>query len=111
VAARRSYRNRLESIESELRQAEKNNDAGQWEKLTAEKEEIFNELKAATGLGGRHREFASNEGKARKAVTAAIKRALKAIESHNPELAKHLYERIKSGGSCSYSSDGTLWRI
>ncbi len=109
VTARREYRDRLDSIESELRQANENNDLGQVERLKGEKEFILKELRSATALAGRPRMFTTEAERARKAVAEAIKDALKVIGKHHPQLAKHLRKRIKRGISCCYNGYGIVW--
>jgi hypothetical protein len=111
ATARKQYKERLDSIEGELLEAERNNDIGQRERLTAEKQKLLEELKAATGLAGRPRTFPSDVEKARKAVSAAIRTALDLIKKHHPELAKHLDDRVDRGAQCCYRSDGIGWEV
>ncbi len=111
ATARKQYKERLESIKAELGEAERNNDIGQRERLTAERQRLVDELKEATGLAGRPRTFPSDVEKARKAVSAAIRTALDLIKKHHPELAKHLEDRIDRGAQCCYRSDGIGWEV
>jgi hypothetical protein len=109
--ARKEYGERVRSIDSELREAQLNNDLGRAEGLTREKEFIVDQLQAATKLGGRARSFSDEREKARKAVSAAIDYALQKIKKHDPGLAAYLDERIHRGSECYYSGDGTPWEI
>jgi hypothetical protein len=109
--ARKQYKERLAELEADLQKAERNNDIGQRERLTDEKESLLEELKAATGLAGRPRKFATDAEKARKAVSGAIRTALEVINKYHPELAKHLEDRIDRGARCCYRSDGIGWEV
>jgi len=109
--ARKQYRERLASIEDELQQAERNNDMGQRERLTEEKQWLIEELKSKIGLAGRPRRFATDAEKARKAVSGAIVASLKMIGKQHPELAKHLDDRIDRGAHCCYRGDGIDWKV
>ena len=55
--ARRAYRARLREIEAELAEAEAANDPGRAERLEEEKERLLDEMRKATGLGGRDRKM------------------------------------------------------
>jgi hypothetical protein len=109
--ARKQCRDRLDSIEKDLREVGLNHDPGRHERLTKERDAITNQLKAATGLNGRPRTFTNDAEKARKAVSGAINDALKAIGKHHPEVATHLNDRIERGASCRYIGDGIEWEI
>jgi hypothetical protein len=107
--ALKQYRDRLDSINNELLEAERNRDSGRREKLATEKEMLVDQLKSATGFLGRPRRFATDAEKARKAVSRAIKTALERIKEHHPPLAKHLLEHIELGISCRYEGDDVPW--
>ena len=109
--ARKQYRERLESIENELREAELNNDLGRRETLATEKEALIDQLRSATGFGGRRRRFPDDTERARKAVLKAITDAIKAIEKYDAKLAAHLTDSIQTGGSCCYIDDGITWDV
>jgi hypothetical protein len=109
--ARKQYKDRLNSIESEMHEAKSNNDLAQCERLEDQKQRLIEELKAATGLGGRSRTFTNESEKARKAVARAIGTALTKIGEHHPDLAKHLDDRIERGGECRYEGDDIEWEV
>jgi hypothetical protein len=76
-----------------------------------ERQRIIDEIKSATGLSGRAREFPTDTEKARKAVSRAIREAIEKIRKDHPTLADHLDESIHTGGSCYYLSDGIEWEV
>jgi len=87
TTAIKQCKERLVSIEAELREAEQNNDIGQRERLSYEKEMIVEQLTKATALGGRPRTFTDDDERARKAVGRALSMALNKIAKHHLELA------------------------
>ena len=109
TTAIKQCKERLVSIEAELREAEQNNDIGQRERLSYEKEMIVEQLTKATALGGRPRTFTDDDERARKAVGRALSMALNKIAKHHLELAKHLKDRIDRGAHCCYQGDGIAW--
>jgi hypothetical protein len=110
-AARKQYRDRLIELESELKDADTNNDIGLRENLIAEKHFIEDELTKAAGILGRSRLFSTAANKARKAVSAAVRNSLKAIQKPHPELASHLSKYIEFGSECRYRGDGVEWDL
>ena len=104
AAARSAYRRRIEEIESELDSADRSQDAGGSERLTAEREAILSELTAAYGLGGRARAGGTAE-RARTAVTARIRETIKRITEADPELGRHLGRSVRTGTFCCYDPD------
>jgi len=63
---------------------------------------LIEELKRATGLGGRPRRSGSPAEKARVNVTRTIRHAIRELASRVPDLAVHLEESIVTGVSCCY---------
>ena len=110
--ARRSYRARLREIESDLAEAEAHNDPQRCEQLAGEKEMLLDELRKATGLGGRGRRMGDDAERARSAVTWRIRHAIKKIEAAHPRLARHFANSIKTGVFCSYQPETeTQWFV
>jgi hypothetical protein len=108
--AKASYRRRLAELREELVEAEANNDIGRVESLRAELEAITDQLRQATGLGGRSRRAASNADRIRVAVTRRIRAAIVQIEKHHEALGAHLAETIHTGYFCSYGPGDVPWR-
>jgi tetratricopeptide (TPR) repeat protein len=110
--AKRSYRQRLREIESELADAESANDPGRAGRIDEERERLLEEMRKATGLGGRDRKMGDAAERARTAVTWRIRHAIKKLEPAHPALAKHLGHSIKTGVFCSYTPEKeTRWFV
>lgn len=110
--AKRAYRARLREIEADLAEAATANDAGRAESLEEEKERLLDEMRKATGLGGRDRKMGDSSGRARSAVTWRIRHAIKKLEVVHPSLARHLRVSLKTGVFCSYEPEKeTLWFV
>jgi TolB-like protein len=110
--ARRAYRTRLRELESELTEAAAANDPGRAERLEEERERLLDEMRKATGLGGRNRKMGDAAERARSAVTWRIRNAIKKLEPAHPALARHLGHSIKTGVFCSYTPEKeTRWFV
>jgi hypothetical protein len=108
--AKATYRRRLGELREEIEEAEANNDIGRVESLRAELDALTDQLRQATGLGGRSRRAASNADRVRVAVTRRIRAAIVQIEKHHPPLGAHLTETIHTGYFCSYGPGGVTWQ-
>jgi hypothetical protein len=100
--ARAAYKQRLADLQEEIDTAEADHDDGRAAKYRAERETLVAGLAAAYGLGGRVRRLADPAERARSAVTARIRDALKRVERAHPALGRHLHESISTGRSCGY---------
>ncbi len=96
------YRKRTDELRREIEQAEANNDIGRAGRLREEFDALVAEISRATGLGGRKRKATDDRERARQAVSAAIRRALKAIETEHKPLWHHLRNGIKLGEVLCY---------
>jgi hypothetical protein len=107
VDALNAYRERLDELAEEADRANDDADIGWIESLELEREQLLAEIRSATGLGGRLRTSASNPAeRARKAVSARIRDAIRRIEKVAPLLSAHLDRSIRTGLSCSYTPPG-----
>jgi predicted ATPase len=100
--ARGAYESRLRELEEEIEEAETFNDEGRATRLRAESDALVEELKRATGLGGRSRKAASESERARLNVQRTIKAAIKRLFDADHALGRHLDEAVKTGTYCSY---------
>ena len=107
--ARATYRRRIGELREELAEAERNNDVGRAAQLRVELEAITDQLRQATGLGGRTRKAASNADRIRVAVTRRIRAAIAQIEKHHGPLGAHLSATVHTGYFCSYGPGGVDW--
>lgn len=105
------YRERLNEIEVELREARICNDLGKIDLLEGEKEWIVLEFSNARGLGGKIRNLADERNKIRNRVGNAIRRALEKIKQYDRPLSDHLQKPILNlGHTLSYvPRDGLTW--
>ncbi len=103
--ALRSYRARLADIDAELCEAESWADGSRASRLRLERDALLGEVGAATGLGGRRRQFGSAQERARIAVRKAVVAALDRIEQHDSSLARQLRDSVRTGGACRYDPD------
>jgi hypothetical protein len=101
----------LSRIRDELADAEFRHDAMRIEHLRTEKDNILAHVKKSFGRAGRPRAFPEEDEKARKAVDAAIRRAIVTIRKSQPVLADHLQGLINRGVRCWYEGDGSDWDV
>jgi tetratricopeptide (TPR) repeat protein len=101
--AKAAYRRRLAELESDIDDAEADDDTYRAEKARAEREALISELSAAVGLGGRDRRLGDESERSRKAVTARIRDAISRIRRTNPALGEHLRTAVQTGTWCTYA--------
>jgi tetratricopeptide (TPR) repeat protein len=110
--ARESYRQRLQSLRSELAEAEQLNDLGRITILRNEAHVLTQELSTAYGVRFHARTSSSEIEKARKAVAYRIRAALAKIKKAHPPLWRHLFVSIKTGVFCSYNPEKPIsWEV
>jgi pimeloyl-ACP methyl ester carboxylesterase len=98
-----SYRARLRQLEEGLEDAESRHDVRKHERLESERQVLLDELRKATGLGGRTRKMVDDAERARKAVSGRIRQAIVAIRAAHPALGEHFEGCVATGTYCSYS--------
>jgi len=95
----KNYHRRLKEVEEEITQAKQKHDQAQMGKLTNEREWLLKELRGASALAGKGEWDYENET-ARKRISAAIHRAIEAIEVSQNDLpgggflAQHLRSNL-----------------
>jgi predicted ATPase/class 3 adenylate cyclase len=110
--ARAQFRERLADLDADLGDAEDANDLGRIASIKGERDAIAHELAAAVGLGGRARTLGDPTERARKAVSARIRDAVKAIAACHAELGAHLEASVRTGTFCSYApATDVRWRV
>ena len=100
--AKRAYRVRLDELDREIDEATLDGDLGRVERAQDERDALISGLASAVGLGGRDRRLGDDAERARKAVTARIRDAIRRIEEVHPELGAHLDAAVQTGTWCSY---------
>jgi tetratricopeptide (TPR) repeat protein len=110
AAARQSYRQRIRDLEEQVEHAGALGDPHRAAQAAAERDAVLSALAGAYGLGGRVRRMGSPAERARTAVTARIREALRRIERADPELGAHLRRSVRTGTLCSYTPERvTTW--
>lgn len=112
--ARAAYRERIETLQAEIDEAEEWNDSTRASAAREELDFLIEELTAASGLGGRSRSFTSDAERARVNATRAIRAAVTKIGEHDTPLAWHLDRSLRTGTYCSYEPDHEApvdWRL
>ena len=91
----------------------RDNDPERLHLIDNEHEAVLAQLKNATGLSGRQRQLgATASERARKAVSARIRDAIRRLEPSAPQLAAHLDRAVITGTWCRYRSQGApSWQI
>lgn len=98
-----AYRTRLAELDASLDRAGDDADLGRIEMLQHERDQLLAEVRSATGIGGRLRPSSNDPAeRARKAVSARIRDAIRRIGPVAPVLALHLDRSIQTGLECTY---------
>jgi len=108
-----AYRQRLADNDSEADEASRHHDGERVARLEAERRALLDELGRVSDVQGRPRQFANHPAeRARKAVTARVRDAIRKMELLLPDLADHLERSIITGTYCRYRhADGTIWDV
>ena len=100
-----AYRRRLAELDADLGEARSWADTGRAAKLAAERDALLEQLRAATGLGGRPRQPGSAGERARIAVRKAIASAIGRVSAADPALGRILSATVTTGTICRYDPD------
>jgi hypothetical protein len=100
-----AYRRRLAEIDADLDEARSWADTGRAAKLAAERDALLDQVRAATGLGGRPRLPGSVHERARIAVRKAIVNAIGRVAAADPPLGRLLSDTVATGAICRYDPD------
>ncbi|GAB3249295.1 AAA family ATPase [Kineosporia babensis] len=114
ASARRSFNERLSSLEKLLDVADQAGDAGRGQSLSAEREALLAELRRATGLGGRPRQSSPEAERARVNATRALGTALSRLETKAPIATAHLRASLRTGSYFRYQPTAggpQRWRL
>ncbi|WP_188189358.1 ATP-binding protein [Nonomuraea sp. SYSU D8015] len=110
--AKTQYRRRLTRLDEEIDRAVELGDDRRAAEFDRERVALLEELRAASGLGGRTRRLGDEAERARKTVTARIRDVLRKLDHTHPELAAHLRASISTGSTCRYQpEDDITWRL
>jgi hypothetical protein len=103
--ARAAYRQRLRELEEAAAEADAAADIERSAGIAVERDALVEALTEAYGLGGRVRRSGSAAERARTAVTARIRDAIRRISEAHPELGRHLARSVRTGTFCVYEPD------
>jgi hypothetical protein len=110
--AKTRFKRRLGQLDEEIDRAAERGDDRRAADLDRERQALLDELRAAAGLAGRTRRLGDDAERARKAVTARIRDALRKLDQRHPELAAHLRAAVSTGATCRYQPDRAIdWRL
>jgi hypothetical protein len=108
AAAVAAYRRRLNELDTELDAADARGDQDAAEKVAAERDALLDQLRRATGLGGRVRRSGASTERARIAVRKAISATITQIDRHDPSVARVLRDSVRTGTACRYDPNPDL---
>ena len=97
-----AYRARLDELVAAADAADRAGDRDQAAAIEAERAAILAQLRSGLGLGGRAREFSSEDERARVSVTKALRAAVDRMADSAPLCAGHLRASIRTGRYCRY---------
>lgn len=97
-----AYRRRLDEIEEALAEAEAHADLGRKNKLASEREDLLRRLAADTGRRGRARRLNDPVERARKAVAARVRDAIRRVKVADRRAGAHLEASVRTGVHCVY---------
>ncbi|QYG95156.1 AAA family ATPase [Iamia sp. SCSIO 61187] len=100
--AKAAYRTRLTQLDEEIDAALARSADGRAAELDRERAALIEELRRATGLGGRSRRLGDDAERARKAVRERIRDTIRRLDAVHPALAAHLRDAVRTGATCSY---------
>ncbi|MGW0965103.1 ATP-binding protein [Streptomyces sp. NPDC002516] len=112
ATARAAYRRRLRELEGEAEGADVSGDAVRSRRIAEERDALVRQLSAAYGIGGRVRRAGSPAERARTAVTARVRAAVRRVAAVHPELGRHLETAVRTGTLCVYEPETPpAWRL
>jgi hypothetical protein len=100
-----AYRRRLTELDDELAEARAHADLGREERLDRDRDALLDQVRTATGLGGRARVAGGTHERARVAVRKAIAAAIDRVAAVDPSLGRLLGDTVTTGATCRYDPD------
>jgi len=100
--ARAAFERRVRELTAELDAADHAGDADRADRAERERQALLDELRRASGLGGRPRRLSSETERARVNVTRTLRATIERIEALAPRVGAHLQASIRTGNACRY---------
>jgi hypothetical protein len=97
-----ALRRRLRDLDEAMADAEAHADLGRRGKLAEERAALIDQVARDTGLGGRPRRLNDPIERARKAVTARLRDAIRRVKEADRTTGAHLEESVETGVTCVY---------
>jgi tetratricopeptide (TPR) repeat protein len=101
-AAKQAYRRHITELRAGIDQADADADLERAAALRVELDTVIDELRRTLRPGGRSREFAGADERARTSVQKAIRRTIDRVAVDAPALADGLRRSIRTGGDCVF---------
>jgi hypothetical protein len=114
AVARDAYRARLATLDERLDAADRAGDSRRAKAAQAERDAVLDELRRASGLGGRPRPMGGDAERARVNVTRTLRAAVERIAVDAPRAAAHLDASLHTGRLCRYQpvpGGPARWRV
>jgi tetratricopeptide (TPR) repeat protein len=102
AVARDAYRARLAALDAQLDAADRGGNPRRAEAARVERDAVLDELRRASGLGGRPRSMDAEAERARVNVTRTLRAAIDRIAADAPRTAAHLEASLHTGRICRY---------
>jgi hypothetical protein len=103
--AKRAYRARITDLQEQIDEADARADLERAGRARIELDLLLDELRRATGIGGRDRPTGSGAERARVNVARSLRRAVAAVEAAVPDLGSHLRVSVRTGRHCAYDPE------
>lgn len=100
--ARRAYRSRLAELDAALDDADVAGDQMAGERARVERDALIDELRHNFDVHGRPRHLGDTSERARKAVSARIRDAIKVIGAVDDQIGDHFRTSVRTGVFCAY---------
>lgn len=110
--ARAAYQRRLRELTADAEEADATGDIARADRIATERDALVASLTSAYGLGGRLRRTGSSAERARTAVTARVRDAIRRIGAADPALGAHLARSVRTGTFCRYDPERPVdWQL
>jgi hypothetical protein len=112
--AKAEYLRRLRLLDEELDGADARGDASAAAALDAERASLVEQLRRASGLGGRARLLGDDAERARVNVTRTVRQAIERVAQAAPEIGAHLARSVRTGLMCAYlpqPGEQVIWQL
>jgi hypothetical protein len=108
----REYRAALADLDEDIAEARENNDPERVARLGEARQAYMDEIRQATGPGGKLRTFADNVSKQHERVSRNLRRTIAAIGKRHASLGEHLDQSIRRSTEFIYAPEPDVhWEV